>query len=84
MEKPDKKIFDFAARKMKLEPAAACYIGDSYSNDIIGAKQAGWKTVWFNRRNRVIPANGLQSEWTAFTEQQLYQIVNGIERQPQE
>src|SRR3712207_3928169 len=26
------------------------YIGDSYENDIVGAKKAGYTTIWFNHR----------------------------------
>ena len=25
-----------------------CYVGDSFENDIAGAKAAGWNAVWYN------------------------------------
>ena len=60
--KPDREIFDLAAERAGL-PLAECYfIGDSVTNDIEGAHKAGWKTVWFNRRNHEeegIPADDI-------------------------
>lgn len=28
-----------------------CYVGDSFENDIAGAKAAGWNAVWYNHRD---------------------------------
>ena len=49
--KPDKLIFDTMAERMKTEPSEMVYIGNDYNKDIIGGKNAGWKTVWVDRRN---------------------------------
>ncbi len=57
--KPNREIFDIVETKLDRDPAEIVYIGDSYEKDIIGAKQAGWKAIWMNHRNRPIPDNSL-------------------------
>lgn len=42
-------------------------MGDAYGHDILGAKGAGWKAVWFNHRGRqatgeVMPDYEVRSE----------------------
>ena len=48
--KPDRGIFDQAAKRLGVQPEDTCYVGDSFDNDIAGAKRAGWKAVWYNHR----------------------------------
>lgn len=48
--KPDKRIFSRAAERMGILPQEICYVGDSFENDIVGAKAAGWNAVWYNHR----------------------------------
>lgn len=31
------------------------FVGDTFETDIVGAMAAGWKTIWFNRRNHPMP-----------------------------
>lgn len=50
--KPDVAIFDAALQKLDLQKEEVCYVGDSFDNDIVGAKHAGWKAVWYNHRGR--------------------------------
>ena len=47
--KPDRRIFDFAARQTGCKPAELLYVGDSYASDVTGGSSSGWKTAWFNR-----------------------------------
>lgn len=60
--KPKKEIFKIVEEELACNPNETVYVGDSYEKDIIGAKQAGWKAVWFNHRNREVPKN---SRWYA-------------------
>ncbi len=53
--KPKREIFDFVEKKLKLNQSKTVYVGDNFEKDIIGAKQAGWKAIWMNHRNRVLP-----------------------------
>ncbi|MGP4039232.1 HAD family hydrolase [Gracilibacillus sp. D59] len=50
--KPSLQVFEHIERKLKLEKQEILYIGDSFENDIFGAKKAGWNAVWVNHRKR--------------------------------
>ncbi len=51
VRKPDPQIFCHAAELMKTLPQDCLYTGDSFSSDVIGARQAGMLACWFNRGN---------------------------------
>jgi putative hydrolase of the HAD superfamily len=52
IRKPDPRIFKHAASLLNVEPGECLYVGDSYTNDVVGAKNAGMRTCWFNRDAR--------------------------------
>ncbi|REL29123.1 noncanonical pyrimidine nucleotidase, YjjG family [Rhodohalobacter sp. SW132] len=45
--KPHPKVFDHATELAGVEREQILYVGDSHSSDVIGGKNAGWKTAWF-------------------------------------
>src|SRR5215471_5231494 len=47
-EKPHPAIFRTALREMKAQPAESLYVGDVYSIDYLGARQAGMDAVLFD------------------------------------
>ena len=47
VRKPHPLIFQTAARRLQLDPAAVWYVGDSYKHDVEGALTAGMTPVWF-------------------------------------
>src|SRR5207247_1226626 len=47
-EKPDPVIFDVALREMKAEASQSLYVGDVYSVDFVGARNAGMQAVLFD------------------------------------
>lgn len=51
-QKPEKEIFNLAARQFEMNPSTTLYVGDSYDNDIVGAFNGGWHSMWFNHRGR--------------------------------
>ncbi len=57
IRKPDPFIFSHAAALLGVEPAACLYVGNSYQDDVIGAKVAGMSACWFNRRAVPAPEN---------------------------
>lgn len=61
--KPDKRIFDIAKNRMDLVDEQIYFIGDSFANDVIGAKNAGWKSIWINRRNKKLPDNFIRPDY---------------------
>ena len=45
--------FDYCfARIPDFDPAMAMIVGDSLTSDILGGKNAGLRTCWFNRTGR--------------------------------
>ncbi len=49
INKPDVRIFEIMQEKLQLSNDFLYYIGDSIENDIVGANNAGWKSIWINR-----------------------------------
>ena len=51
--KPDPAMFRAALKALgNLDPRQIVHVGDDPHTDIWGAAQAGWRTVWVNRRNQ--------------------------------
>ncbi len=46
--KPDPAIYAYASKKIDIAPEQILHIGDCETNDIQGAKEAGFNTLWFN------------------------------------
>ena len=47
--KPDPAIFELAAARFGVPVAAACYVGDRFRTDALGAAAAGMFGVWLDR-----------------------------------
>ncbi|MBU9713814.1 HAD family hydrolase [Evansella tamaricis] len=50
--KPDKNIFLHVNKVTGKIPSNCYYVGDSWTNDVIPASEAGWTSIWYNYRNR--------------------------------
>lgn len=57
--KPDSNIFNIALEHYNLEPVQAWHIGDSWSEDVVGAYQAGLGAIWLNRTGKPLPRPGI-------------------------
>jgi HAD superfamily hydrolase (TIGR01549 family) len=55
-QKPDRAIFMSALEQVRRQPGECIHIGDSYNNDVLGAKGAGLRSCWFNREGLSVPA----------------------------
>lgn len=53
--KPDSQAFNIVEKHLSINRDKTVYIGDSFDNDVIGAKQVGWKSIWMNHRNKNKP-----------------------------
>lgn len=71
--KPDLGIFEYAREQMQLSGEECYYIGDSYENDVCGAVGAGWKCVWFNRRQK--PEGAIKPDYMVATEEELHRLL---------
>lgn len=49
VSKPDVRIFEIALDRVGSTPPRAVMVGDSWANDVRGARAAGIGAVWFNR-----------------------------------
>ena len=49
INKSDVRIFEIMQEKLQFPNDFLYYIGDSIENDIVGANNAGWKSIWINR-----------------------------------
>ncbi|NCC72788.1 MAG: HAD family hydrolase [Sphingobacteriia bacterium] len=47
-KKPDPRFFLAITRELGLDPAKTVMIGNNYSKDIVGAKEAGLQTVFYD------------------------------------
>ena len=55
--KPDAEIFKIALDRLQCSKEEAVMVGDSWETDIIGARNAGIRPIWFNRAGATRPAN---------------------------
>ncbi len=76
--KPDERIFRLAEKRMGLERENTYMIGDSYENDILGAMNAGWKTIWMNHHRYPVPEGVKEPDHIAYTEEELGDIISRI------
>lgn len=75
--KPDRKIFDLAVCRLGLNREETYFVGDSQKNDIAGAADAGWKTIWFNRRKRKKEAS-VHPDYTVYSERELGELIEKL------
>lgn len=47
IRKPDARIFRLAEEQAGVGAESCLYVGDNYEVDMVGAKSAGWNTLWY-------------------------------------
>ncbi|WP_251555509.1 HAD family hydrolase [Neobacillus muris] len=72
--KPAHEAFQFVEKKLRLNRDKTVYIGDSFDNDVIGAKQAGWNSIWMNHRGRTMPNSTFLPDQIVHTHKELWQL----------
>ena len=63
IRKPDPRIFHQAALLLHMQPQECLYVGDSYINDVIGAKNAGMQACWLNRESVTVPDEKIKPDY---------------------
>lgn len=53
--KPAVELFRVMEGRLGLSGAGVWYVGDTYENDVVGPKRAGWSSMWLDVRGRVAP-----------------------------
>lgn len=54
--KPDPGIFQIALRRARAAPGGAVMVGDSWENDVVGARRAGIAGLWYHPDRRRSPS----------------------------
>lgn len=57
--KPHPRIFEHALERLGLSPDRVIYVGDSYDEDVVGARRAGITPLLIDRQKRAAPAPGV-------------------------
>lgn len=60
--KPDPGAFVAMQKKLGLFPGELAMVGDSWSDDVEGALDAGWTALWVNRKGRPRPGYAPDAE----------------------
>ena len=84
MMKPDPRIFFWAEKVLHSlgyqgGRKNCWFVGDTFSTDMAGALEAGWNTIWFNRRNHQTPEQKVDK--IVKTEEELYQAIVSLIRE---
>jgi putative hydrolase of the HAD superfamily len=66
VKKPDPRLFLLALEKAQTRREAAVVVGDSWAFDVLGAQQAGIRSIWLNRGQEPCPDPRLTTELAAF------------------
>lgn len=78
LSKPDPQIFQHVAQLLHLNAEQTFYIGDSFENDVVGAKQAGWQSIWINRQQQPLPQQQYRPDFIVNPQHSLLQTVQAI------
>lgn len=76
--KPNKEIFQLVEERLSVPAAELTYIGDSYANDVIGAKDSGWQVIWLNRRNHAPLENPARQDHCLTKEQAVFPLIKKL------
>lgn len=60
--KPDPNAFKAIQKKLGLFPGELAMVGDSWSDDVEGALNAGWTALWVNRKGKPRPDHAPDAE----------------------
>ena len=66
VSKPDRRLYDVAARQARVPEAGLAMIGDSLDHDVAGAQAAGWFGLWLDR-DGAAPTAGVRPDATLRT-----------------
>ena len=59
--KPEAAVYQAVERRLGLFPGNLAMVGDSWSDDVLGAVDAGWTAIWVNREARPRPYHPAES-----------------------
>ena len=74
--KPDVRLCQMMESLLDLSPSDMWMIGDSYKHDITGAIDAGWHSLWINRRG--LTAQELNPDITVLNDDELINAISTL------
>lgn len=75
IRKPRPEIFLAACEKIGIAPAACLFIGDSFENDVVGAKQLGMDVAWINPLGLPPPVEGPRPDYVLTNVNDLFRYL---------
>lgn len=76
--KPQKELFDYVNSQTDTTASASYMIGDSFENDIVGANNGDWNSIWLNTKGRKKPHNQNHPQYEAASYRELEEIIKNI------
>ncbi|HEL1969545.1 TPA: HAD family hydrolase [Streptococcus suis] len=76
--KPNPAIFQLMEERLGMSGEDICYLGDSFENDVVGAKAAHWKAIWFNHRKRIEPIAPYQADKVVTDWDELVEVIQSF------
>lgn len=73
--KPSAGAFQYVEVHLGLSKETIWYIGDTYESDVLGSKQVGWDTIWFNHRRRNYTTEKNMADITVNTAEELLEVI---------
>jgi putative hydrolase of the HAD superfamily len=55
--KPEPAYYDIVLRECGCAPEELVMVGDTFSTDVLGAKLAGMRAIWYNAAGKPVPAD---------------------------
>jgi 2-haloacid dehalogenase/putative hydrolase of the HAD superfamily len=60
---------------LELKPDEVLHVGDSFNNDILGARTLGIPGFWINRKEKLVPAGEAAPDYMGATLMELLKII---------
>lgn len=76
--KPHSQIFKLLEQRLNLVPEQTYYIGDAFHNDVIGALDAGWQSIWLNQYDLSMNNKNYQPHFTIQERSELLSLVKKL------
>ncbi len=73
--KPAAEIFLRGCELLGVPPAATLYVGDSFANDVIGARGAGLIPCWYNPQGQQVPVGEMAAAFQLTEMRQLLELL---------
>ena len=77
--KPEPTMFEEAMRRTRLAAREIVHVGDHLENDVAGARQLGWYTVWVNRTGAPRPVDAVAADGEVACLSELPAVIDRIE-----